>query len=314
MQSAASPRTVDAMARDWEETFGRWIKRPSDAEQTRYENTRDAIREALKTSALDGYAFSVYAKGSYPNFTNVVRDSDVDIAVELTTFRSNSFSHDAEGLTIEDLGLTPYTGPATLDGFKDDVQAALIAHFGDSAVDRGNKAIHIRETSRGLKADVVPCVEHANWHSRYGNVAGIKLRDDASPSKRIINYPKQHLDRGVEKNDRCSRRYKRVVRILKNLENEMVSKDVIPVVPSFLIESGVWNVPDEGLRNPVTWTARTRYALAHMFNGTRSDDCISSDDWLEANGIKYLFHSIQGWTYQDLHRFASTAWDYLGFE
>jgi len=31
------------------------------------------------SSSLD-----VYAKGSYPNFTNVVRDSDVDIAAELT--------------------------------------------------------------------------------------------------------------------------------------------------------------------------------------------------------------------------------------
>ncbi|HEY2715454.1 MAG TPA: hypothetical protein VGI73_04460 [Solirubrobacterales bacterium] len=27
----------------------------------------------------------MYPKGSYPNFTNVVRDSDVDIAVELQT-------------------------------------------------------------------------------------------------------------------------------------------------------------------------------------------------------------------------------------
>jgi hypothetical protein len=302
------------MAKDWEETFGRWIKRPSDAEQTRYENTRDAIREALKTPALDGYSFSVYAKGSYPNFTNVVRDSDVDVAVELTTFFGNDFTHDAEGLTLADVGVTPYTGDATLAGFKNDVEAALIADFGAAAVGRGNKAIHIRETSRALKADVVPCVHQRVWHNRFGYNDGIKLRDDSEPENRIINYPKQHLDRGVEKNDRCSRRYKRVVRILKNLENEMVSKGVISVVPSFLIESGVYNVPDADLRDPATWTARTRHALAHIFNGTRSDDCISSDDWLEANGIKYLFHSTQGWTYQDLHRFASAAWDYLGFE
>ena len=54
------------MARDWEETFTRWTGRASNSEQTRYENTRDAIRNALRTSALDGYNFSVYAKGGAP--------------------------------------------------------------------------------------------------------------------------------------------------------------------------------------------------------------------------------------------------------
>lgn len=301
------------MARDWESTFSGWTGRASDSEQTRYENTRDAIREALRASWLDKYSFSVYAKGSYPNFTNVVRDSDVDIAVELATFSGNSFTHGAEGLTIHDLGLTPYTGDATLSGFKDDVELALISHFGAGAVERGNKAIHIRETTRGLKADVVPCVEHKVWTSRTHRNVGIRLLDDSDPGKRIVNYPKQHLDEGVRKNDRCSKRYKRVVRILKHLENEMVERSVIGEVPSFLIESAVWNVPNTKLTDPATWTGRTRNALAHIFNETRSDDCIGSDDWLEANGIKYLFHSQQPWTWKDLHAFADAAWDYVGF-
>src|SRR5436190_606082 len=93
-----------------------------------------------------------------------------------------------------------------------------------------------------------------------------------------------------------SRRYKRVVRILKRLENEMVDQGVIDVVPSFLIESAVWNVPNSSF-DYSTWTARVRAALAHIFNGTLSSDCVSSDDWLEANNIKYLFHASQSWTY-----------------
>lgn len=155
---------------------------------------------------------------------------------------------------------------------------------------------------------------HLTWESRTHKQQGIRLQSDSAPHQKIVNYPQQHYDRGVAKNNACGRRYKRVVRILKNLENEMVSKGLIEVVPSFLIESAVWNVPNPGLTNPATWTGSTRYALAHIFNGTMSADCVRSDDWLEANGIKYLFHPLQSWTFGQLHTFASRAWDYVGFE
>ena len=303
------------MARDWEEAFAGWTRRASNAEQTRYENTKAAIEEALRAQGiLSKYTFDVYAKGSYPNFTNVVRDSDVDVAAELTSFAQNKFIFDAADLTIEDIGKTPYTGGLSLSQFKNDVERALGEYFGSTAVKRGDKSIHVRESKQALKADVVPCVTHLTWTSRTSRRPGIRLQSDSAPTQPILNYPAQHHDRGVEKNDRCSRRYKRVVRILKNLENEIVSKGVIEVVPSFLIESAVWNVPDPNLTTPATWTGRTRNALAHIFNGTMSRDCIGSDDWLEANGIKYLFHSTQNWTYTQLHTFASRAWDYVGFE
>jgi len=94
-------------------------------------------------------------------------------------------------------------------------------------VDSGKKAIHIRESKQGLAADVVPCVTHRTWTSRTTYHQGIALLNDAVPRQEIINYPKQHLKRSAEKNDRTHRRYKRVVRILKRLENEMVKRGVI---------------------------------------------------------------------------------------
>lgn len=81
------------LARNWETAFGGWIGKASDSEQERYERTCRAIGDALRADErLGQYDFSVYPKGSYPNFTNVVRDSDVDIAVELTTFSSRTSS------------------------------------------------------------------------------------------------------------------------------------------------------------------------------------------------------------------------------
>lgn len=300
------------MARDWEQTFAGWYQRASDSEQTRYENTCKAINEALRgRGRLDGYTFDVYPKGSYPAFTNVVRDSDVDIAAELTSFYTTKFVQDAEGLTVQDVG-TPYAGNATLEGFKDDVERALVAAFGQAAVQRGNKAIHIRESRRNLKADVVPCVTHKTWVARNDVRVGIRLRNDARPAQEIINFPKQHLEEGTKKNDLTTRRYKRVVRILKRLENEMVEKGVISAVPSFLIESAVYNVPNTTFAAS-TWTSRVEGSLVHIYNGTKTDACIASMDWLEVNRCKYLFATGQAWTHQTANSFALEAWRYLGF-
>ncbi|MCA1706334.1 MAG: nucleotidyltransferase [Actinobacteria bacterium] len=300
------------MARDWEETFSTWYGPASNAEQTRYENTRKAINEALRMdSRLDDYTFDVYAKGSYPAYTNVVADSDVDIAVELTSFNSNEFVLDAEGLTLADVGVEPYTGDASLGGFKNDVEAVLVEAFGAAAVNRGNKAIHIREDRSSLKADVVPCVTHRTWLSATSQRTGTRLQNDARPADIIVNYPKQHLEEGTKKNDAVSLRYKRVVRILKRLENEMAAKDVIEAVPSFLIESAVYNAPDDYFGGG-TWTARVRAALAYIYDGTNTDACVASNDWLEVSRCKFLFASGQSWTRETANDFTLKAWGYLG--
>jgi hypothetical protein len=304
------------MTRISEQTLAGWIGPASDAEQNRYEWTCKQIRNALnESSALSDWSFDVYPKGSYPNFTNVVRDSDVDIAVELTSLARYQFSHGAKDMTMEDFGISRYTGTYGLARFKDDVEAALEAHFPAGTVKRGNKAIHIRQSSQGLAADVVPCEEHYQVINTDGRRRkGILLRNDANPSQHLVNYPQQHNDEGIDKNDATSRRFKRVVRILKRLENKMVDEDLIEPVPSFLIESAVWNVPDAAFTGPDTWTGRVRNALAHIFNGTRTSECDSSSEWKEVNDIKYLFHSSQSWTWQQAHQFADAAWDRIGLD
>lgn len=300
-------------ARNWEQTFSDWTGKASDSEQDRYERTCRAIDRALRNApGLERYDFRVYPKGSYPNFTNVVRDSDVDIAVELQTFFENRFIHAAKGLSLADVGVTPYTGDATLAGFKDAVESALIDGFGSAAVDRGGKAIHVAENTGQLPADVVPCVTERTWTDRGTYHDGIRLRDDRAPHTQILNYPEQHLSEGIAKNDLTKRRYKRVVRILKRLENEMVDAGAIATVPSFLIESLVWNVPNRHFEVS-GWLSCVQNALAHIFNGTRSATCVQSDDWLEASALKYLFFDGQNWTPEQAHNFAAVAWDYVGF-
>lgn len=288
-----------------------WTGKASNAEDDKAERTREMIDHALKAdSKLASYSFVTYPKGSYPNHTNVRNDSDVDIAVELGEFTNWGFERAAAGMSINDLGYGRYAGGYSHEEFKNDIEHALIKAFGAGAVTRGNTAITVRETSRSLAADVVPCVTYKLLQAPNAEpLQGIKIYKDSGGH--CINWPKQHLAEGIAKNKRTSRRYKRAVRILKRLENAMVKQGVITEVPSFLIESLVWNAPDSYFASE-SWEQRVADVLSFAYHGTASDEACAS--WTEANAIKSLFGEGQKWDRTTARNFALSAWRYLEFE
>lgn len=294
-----------------ESTLSSWTGAPSDAEDERHDNARKAINEAVRASSAFGDAdLDIYAKGSYPNHTNVVRDSDVDVAVEMTSVLKLDFEHDATGMKMQDFGIEPYSRSYDPDDLKDDVEKALVAKFGSSAVTRGNKALHVRQTSTRLAADVVPCYSARIYIDRFGKkIDGIKIQPDRSAA--IHNFPAQHLQVGRDKNTSTLRRYKSVVRILKRLENKMVAETVIKVVPSFLIESVAWNTPNSVFTVNSTWTERVKGVLVEVWDGLEPND--SEQRWVEANGVQMLFGSHQTWTRAQARQFAYDAWSCLGY-
>jgi len=256
----------------------------------------------------------VFDKGSYKNNTNVRLDSDVDVAVEFQEIFYWAATNDAAGVSGADLGITPYSGSYPPERFKDDVEHALVNRFGRSAVARGNKAIHVHEDSRSPAAGVVPCFTYHRYYAIGYNYRplyhrGIQIHPDSG--SRIENWPEQNYERGVAKNEATGRRYKRVVRILKRLENDMVEKGITAEMPSFLTECLVYNVPNQGFQNH-SYQADVRYVLAHLFNGTLNGG--GSDEWVEVNGLKWLFHPTQRWSRVEAHSFVSRARDYVGFE
>jgi hypothetical protein len=293
-----------------EETLTSWTGPASDTEDQRHENARRAIVSAIRASpSFQDVTLRTYAKGSYPNHTNVVRDSDVDVAVEMTSILNLNFEHGAQGMTREDFGIDPYDRSYNPDDLKDDVEAALRTRFGGSSVTRGNKALHVRESSTRLAADVVPCYTARIFMDRWGgHVDGIRIEPDRGLP--VHNFPARHLEGGRTKNLSTIRRYKSVVRILKRLENRMVDQSVIDAVPSFLIESLVWNTLDRDFAAP-TWTQRVRSVLVHVWQGLERVE--AEAEWLEANGIQLLFGSHQTWTREQARQFALGAWNYLGF-
>lgn len=303
------------MTRDWEQTLSTWGKPASETEENKRDRTERAIRDALaKSPFCRDLPLNVYAKGSYANRTNVRGDSDVDVNVEYDGIYYYDFLFDLEGKSGDDFGWTGTNGQEpTPKAFKDLVQAALVDAFGSGAVTRGNKALEVKEGSTSLAADVVPCFTYHRYArlDQYGKPAatvGTKLFPDSGQA--ILNWPQQHYDNGVAKNRRTGERFKKMVRCLKRLENEMVEKGVAKEVPSYLIECLVYNAPDEDFRD--TLVSNLRAVLATIFNATLSESACA--EWVEVNELKYLFKGDQKWTWQDAHWFADSAWTYVGFE
>ncbi|MBU3966172.1 MAG: nucleotidyltransferase [Euryarchaeota archaeon] len=297
------------MNAEWEETFKSWAQGPGKTEQEKCDNAESAIKKAIAAHPkLSGMDISVFAQGSYRARTNIRVDSDVDICVCLNSI---AFSDYPAGKTDKDYGRVQ--SALEFSEFKNLVHKALIDRFGASSVRRGKKAFDVHANSYRVDADVIPAFEHRRYKSDGSDnyILGIAFKTD--DGNLIKNWPKQTYDNGIEKNNATSRRYKRVIRILKNLRNTMQDDKVVAAnnIPSFLIECLVWNAPNEGFNNDL-YTADVRSVLANTFNKTLDET--QCKEWGEVNELKYLFRSGQPWSREQAHSFLSAAWDYIGFE
>jgi hypothetical protein len=293
----------------WEDRFRSWAGGPGDTELERCQNAERMIRKALaQSSELKRLDIEVFSQGSFRNVTNIPQESDIDISACL---KSTEYFTLPDGATASDFGISPSTFDYA--SYKKAVADAIKAYFGSENVTVGNKAILVHSNTYRVDADVV-----ANLISReYFDVSkpsltrtGVKFLSD--DGKVIVNYPKQHIEQGVTKNSTTSKRFKRIARILKSLQVEMLDEKLVADRrPSFFLESLAYNVPD-GSYGHGTYEADVRAVLAHIYNKTRPEDDASK--WTEVNGVKYLFHESQPWTKAQANAFVLSAWRYVGFK
>ncbi len=291
----------------WEDAFSSWAQPPAKTEQERCENAERSVRNAINASdRLKNRNIKVFAQGSYRNNTNVRQDSDVDIGILCYDVFYDQLP---EGAKKEDFDIIP--ADYDYSTFKSEVESALVAYFGKTSVSRGNKAFNIRENSYHVEADVAPFFEHRRYSVDKSYISGVELRPDNVG--RVINWPEQHYNNGVSKNNDTNRRFKALVRIIKSLCNYMADQGIVIAksTPSFLIECLTWNVPNDNF-GKYTYSDDLRACLAFLFNNTISDDkCI---EWGEVSELKYLFKGSQKWTREQAHNFVSSAWDFVGFK
>lgn len=130
------------------------MSRPaSDTEETKMENARNAIMNALNDSdILKSNAYEVFGQGSYANNTNIRNNSDIDINVCYT----DAYYFDLpENVTRQELGLNNSV-EYSYQSYKNDIEKMLVQYFGVANVVRKNKCIHINGNSYRAEIDVVP--------------------------------------------------------------------------------------------------------------------------------------------------------------
>lgn len=299
------------MSRDWESVFTTWAKGPSDTEKTKAENAERQIREAISDSPkLKNRNIVVFTQGSYRNRVNVRKDSDVDIGILCYDTFFPEYPDDNVKMLLEK---TAADATYTYQVFKNEIEEALVARFGRASVKRGNKSFDIKENTYRVESDVAAFFEHRRYTSTTNYLSGVEMIPDDRKPFMVRNWPEQHYTNGVYKNGNTNRRYKRIVRILKTLSNEMAAEgiEIAKQTPSFLTECLVWNAPDTSFSFE-TYKSMLRCVLAHLFNNTLTQEKCSS--WDEVSELKYLFRGSQPWSYQQAHSFISAVWDYVGYE
>lgn len=276
----------------WNEQFGTWAQAPSTTEAEKIQHSITAVRKALDADAKLAQLTKVFVQGSYRNRVNVRQDSDVDIGVLYT---GNLFGPEyPPGKTAQDFNVIDVAYGYT--EFKTDLSTALNRYFGTASVHRGSKAFDLHANTYRVDADVVPLMIHRRYAPDGSFICGTELRPD--DGGRIVNWPErlyddrnwpnQHYENGNAKNNRTSRAYRGVVRILKKLRNHMDQNGVAAAKPikGFFIECLVWNVPDACFTHN-TWHEDIVAVLDHLAIFTSSMTLCG--EWGEVSEWKYLF-------------------------
>lgn len=299
----------NAVDKAWEWSLSSMANGPGQTEQDKCDNAERGVKTAIdKLPALAKLPVRVFAQGSYRARTNIRTESDVDICVCL---KDTFFPKYPDGLTSSDFNNRD--ADISFEEFKGLVQTTLNSHFGPANVRAGSKAFDVHANSYRVDADVLPAFEYRWYLSRDPNdyVLGIAFRSDSG--QLVVNYPDHAYQNGVGKNDACSRRYKRIVRVLKGLRAAMEGDNIAAAkrFPSFLIESLVYNV-DSGIFTADEYIPLLRDVLISVYNATKSDEAGSK--LTEVNEIKPLFSPGQGWTRSQANGFIVAVWNYIGYQ
>jgi hypothetical protein len=187
--------------------------------QTQSQSTYQIIRNTLNdpNAPYHKWDYNIFLQGSYGNDTNIYADSDVDVAMCLTSvhYYDTSNLNDDERRKFEG-NLSP--GQYSQKKFKEEVLAWLTKQFGQG-VKAGKKGIFIPGDGNRRDADVLVCTRHLDYTS-YQSDSSNTNRDGivfwTTDREKIVNYPKQHLANCTTKHQETNSRFKKYPRFEKH--------------------------------------------------------------------------------------------------
>jgi hypothetical protein len=299
------------MAKYSEDTLTSWTKPPSESEQTRLETSERMVREAIsEDETLSNKSTETFGHGSYANDTNVRLNSDIDINVRYT---GGYFFELPKDKTEADMGIHK-DGPSgySFSEFKNDVEVALVKKFGRDQVKRNDKCITIKGTAQRVQTDVVPTWNYRRYSDIKTYVLGAKFFSDKRTGA-ITNFPKQHIENGIDKNSKTQRRFKRLTRLHRKLLYKMQDDGatINGNITSFLLECLVWNIPNRIMNDYDAWTDRLKQSIIYIHEQTKEES--TCKEWGEVSELLYLFHIDRKWSRVDVNEYMVQLWKYLEF-
>ena len=268
-------------------------------------STYQSIKGVLEDSGspFHKWSFRIFIQGSYGNDTNIYADSDVDIAICLTSVYYGDTSYlNADEKAQYEASRTP--GGVGFDEFKAEVLAWLQKAFGQG-VKAGKKALFVPGNGSRRDADVLVCVVSKTFTSYPTNAEPAVVEGVCfwtSEGEKVVNYPRQHLSNCTELNGATFQRFKSSVRVLKNMRNAMIQHGYLRdgIAPSYFIEGMLSNVPSQ------RFVASRQQTLENYM--VWLETC-QTGDLTCANGIHYLLrngHSVC-WNQGDFNSFRAAA-------
>jgi hypothetical protein len=213
------------MSKYTEETYKHWQRPASEKEETRISNAIKMVKDAISSSEeLKTKDIDIFVQGSYANNTNVRAESDVDVCVML---KDTFYSEYPDGLSDSDYGFTD--GTNSFNDFRKNVQKALVDKYGNENIKPGNKSIKIIPNSYRVETDAIPSFQYRNYkyqNSKNSNNFKEGIKFYSLKNDKVINYPKIHIENGIQKNTDTQRRYKRLVRVFKRIRYKMIDDGI----------------------------------------------------------------------------------------
>lgn len=300
----------------WNDRLEHWEKPASDSEEIQIQRAAAMVRTALADNAwLTAEGVAIEPQGSYHNNTNVRQEADMDLRAMHPSLKVDYGPGVIRECADTVAGLE--FGPRSLSSIAADMRAemsrSLISAFGKTNVTAGTKAIRVdKRVGSRADVDIVPAFgfRWITWDSpnrRFDVAEGVAIL--GTDSSWTFNFPIQHTANGIAKRAATRLRFKKVVRSLKRLRDELVELGLLEKkrVPSFLIEClAHWAANDCYLDEADDRHGRLMRVLSRLeaMLTLAPDLCASAT---EVNGIKLLFHHTQPWTTADALAFVQAA-------
>jgi hypothetical protein len=233
------------------------------------------VRDTLAGARLEDLSYGIYPQGSYANKTNIVADSDVDLVIALRS----SFYPNKEELSpaeIEEYAKHYEKSDLTWQRFREAVVKVLRRNYW---VQEHSKCVKVSSNIVRLPADVLIALDY-RYYTSFPSFFAQEFKGGVqfytSEGTEIVNYPKMHIGACADKNFGTLGRFREIVRVAKNARNALIADDRTEVsagsVPSYFLESLLWNVPghcyldtlEGSYRQVIGWLYKNSGELAEM--------------------------------------------------